>query len=101
MDKDDLYERHALQYLLRHQQVSESMRMSLSNIEYGRIELRKYWPQILAAFGWALAHQSTSKVAVEFCRRFFAGRLVSGNFILNSSLTDLSFIESADRWHRR
>ncbi len=81
-DESDPYELHATRFLNRHQQISERFYRSLQNIEDGRVELAKCWPQILAAFGWALSRQSASTVAKEFCLRFAAGRSISGCFVL-------------------
>ena len=80
--ESDPYELHATRFLNRHQQISERFYRSLQNIEDGRVELAKCWPQILAAFGWALSRQSASTVAKEFCLRFAAGRSISGSFVL-------------------
>ena len=81
-DGSDPYELHATRFLNRHQLISNQFYQSLANIENGRVELAKSWPQILAAFGWAVSRQSASTVAKEFCLRFAAGRSISGSFVL-------------------
>jgi hypothetical protein len=88
-DDRDPYELHALRFLHRHQQISDRLYRSLNELERHQHDLKKYWPQILVAFGWSMSNRTTSPAAAEFCKRFMAGQTLAGNVVLPASPTEL------------
>jgi len=88
-DESDPYELHALRFLTRHQQISDRFYQSLDSLERHQSELKKCWPQILVALGWAMTNRTASPTAAEFCQRFAASRTIAGSVVLSASPTEI------------
>ncbi len=86
----DPFELHARRFLNRHQQISDRFYLSLNGLERHQAELKKCWPQILVALGWAMTNRSASPTAAEFCERFTANRTIAGSVVLPASPNELA-----------